>query len=93
MRIGRPSDDELRRNFESVLAEVMVGQGVRTATGLDDDTQDALWEIARAYPDIPDELVLAARRAFAGQLDGSNADRWHEELARKLAERRTARDG
>jgi acyl-CoA reductase-like NAD-dependent aldehyde dehydrogenase len=36
-------------------------------------TEEALWAVARAYPDVADELVEAARAAFAGQLDGSNA--------------------
>ncbi|OLT05954.1 hypothetical protein BJF90_18710 [Pseudonocardia sp. CNS-004] len=29
---------------------------------------------ARAYPDVTDELVEAARAAFAGQLDGSTPE-------------------
>lgn len=84
MRSGRPSPEQLRRNFESVLADALSGEGVRTETGLDNDTETAVWAIARAYPNVPDELVAAAYRAFAGQLDGSNAARWHAELASKL---------
>ncbi|NNH71858.1 hypothetical protein HLB23_18670 [Nocardia uniformis] len=93
MRSGRPSDQQLRRSFESVLGDVSAGRGVRTATGLDEETEEALWVIARAYPDVTEELVESARRAFAGQLDGSNAARWHVELARKIAERRAAEEG
>ncbi|MFI6870204.1 hypothetical protein [Nocardia sp. NPDC050406] len=92
MRSGRPSVEQLQRNFHSVLADVMDGRGVRTETGLDQDTETALWAIARAHPNISDELVGAAYRAFSGQLDGSNAARWRDEVARKLAERRPTSD-
>lgn len=86
MRSGRPSNEQLRRNFDTVLAEALSGEGMRTDTGLDDPTENALWEIVTAYPRVSEELVAAARRAFEGQLDGSNVARWHEELARKMAE-------
>lgn len=83
----RPSGEQLLLTFEKVLAEVLTGRGVRSCTGLDSPTQDALWRIARADPDARAGLVDAARSAFAGQLDGGNAARWHEELARRIAER------
>ncbi|AYG78188.1 hypothetical protein DWB77_00295 [Streptomyces hundungensis] len=50
-------------------------------------TDDALWEIAKYGPEAPAELVDAARAAFAGQLDGSDAARWRAELRRKFAAR------
>ncbi|MFE2286533.1 hypothetical protein ACFXDJ_20500 [Streptomyces sp. NPDC059443] len=84
----RPSREQLLRTFETVLADVMTGRGVRSCTGLDSPTEEALWRIARADPDARAGLADAARRSFAGQLDGSNAARWHEELARMIAERR-----
>ncbi|MFI1915030.1 hypothetical protein [Nocardia sp. NPDC020380] len=87
MRHGDPSDDELRANFDEVLSDVLAGRGVHTATGLDDDTQDALWAIAEAYPDATPELIEAARHALAGQLDGSNAERWREEMDNWFDER------
>ncbi|MFE3188745.1 hypothetical protein ACFXHA_07020 [Nocardia sp. NPDC059240] len=80
MRHGYPSDDELRANFDEVLGHVLEGRGVHTATGLDDDTQNALWAIAEAHPDATPEMIEAARKALAGQLDGSNAVRWAEEM-------------
>ncbi|APB01566.1 hypothetical protein [Nocardia seriolae] len=95
MRHGQPSDDELRANFDEVLAEVLTGRGVHTATGLDDDTEDALWAIAEAHPNATPELIAAARQAFAGQLDGSNAERWAEEMDNwfdEREERKAARD-
>ncbi|MFC4517880.1 toxin-antitoxin system YwqK family antitoxin [Streptomyces ehimensis] len=84
----RPTDDQLTRVFAAVLEEVLSGQGLRTHTGLDMETDDALWEIAKYGPGAPPELVDAARAAFAGQLDGSNAARWHAELTRKIEARR-----
>lgn len=67
-----PDDDELRDNFDAELASVRSGRGLHTETGLDAETHAALIAIARAYPAVTDELVDAARAAFAGQLDGSN---------------------
>ncbi|MCP3759469.1 hypothetical protein [Streptomyces sp. TBY4] len=87
MRYGRPSREQLRRNFDSVLTDVLSGRGVRTETGLDTPTENALWAIARARPDAPDALVAAAYRAFAGQLDGTNAAAWRAETARRIAAR------
>lgn len=93
MRIGHPTDDELRENFAEMLESVRNGGGLRTETGLDMTTEDALWAIARAYPEVTEELVAAARAAFAGQLDGSNA-RWRrEELERRFEEIRRAQGG
>ncbi|MFD5146401.1 hypothetical protein [Streptomyces sp. NPDC058401] len=87
MRTGRPSQEQLRRNFESVLTNVLSGRGVRTETGLDSPTENALWAIRYAFPDASDALVAAAYRAFAGQIDGSNAAAWRTEMDRRIAER------
>lgn len=87
MRRGRISREQLLRNFASALAACMEGRGVRTHTGLDTTTENALWAIARARPEPPDELVAAAFRAFAGQLDGSNAVRERKEFIHKLVQR------
>ncbi|MFE3187223.1 toxin-antitoxin system YwqK family antitoxin [Streptomyces violascens] len=83
-----PTEDQLRRTFGAVLEEVLSGQGLRTCTGLDMETDEALWEIAKYGPGAPAELVDAARAAFAGQLDGSNAARWHAEFMRKIEGRK-----
>ncbi len=86
---GRDDDERLRRVFEAVLAETLSGTGPLTCTGLDEDTENALWAVWEAYPNASAELVQAARRAFAGQLDGGNAARWRAELAaRAIAGRR-----
>ncbi|MFD8148649.1 toxin-antitoxin system YwqK family antitoxin [Streptomyces sp. NPDC059708] len=88
MRGDRLTDDQLTRTFVAVLEEVLSGQGLRTCTGLDMETDDALWELAKYGPGAPLALVDAARAAFAGQLDGSNAARWQAELMRKFDARK-----
>ncbi|MFJ7248939.1 hypothetical protein ACIQWA_30800 [Kitasatospora sp. NPDC098652] len=83
---------QLRRTFEVGLAEALAGRGVATCLGLDDPTEEALWAVYdaatghRTGPETVEELVAAARRTFEGQLDGSNAARWREQLAKKFAE-------
>ncbi|MFD0278035.1 hypothetical protein ACFVHB_29585 [Kitasatospora sp. NPDC127111] len=93
MRHRRPTDQELRQIFHAELERVLAGGGPRSCTGLDNDTAEALWAIASAEPVDRETLVPAAYRAFAGQLDGSNAARWHEELERRFEERRQRRPG
>ncbi|QIS08991.1 hypothetical protein [Nocardia arthritidis] len=87
MRHGYPTDDELRRTFESELATVSGGGGLRSGTGLDLETQAALIAIARAYPAITDDLISAARTAFAAQLDGTNAATRRAGIENLIAER------
>lgn len=87
MRHGYPDREELEESFEEVLAGVLTGRGVPSASGLDEDTKNALRAIFRAHPDITEDLVDNARRAFAGQLDGSNAARRRAEIDRRLTER------
>ncbi|MBP0451120.1 MULTISPECIES: hypothetical protein [unclassified Kitasatospora] len=87
MRHRRPTDQELRQIFHGELERVLAGGGPRSCTGLDNDTAEALWAIASAEPADREALVPAVYRAFAGQLDGSNAARWHEELERRFEKR------
>ncbi|MFF2552685.1 hypothetical protein ACFVUS_16890 [Nocardia sp. NPDC058058] len=84
---GHPSKEQLQRNFDSMLRSVLSGSGLRTETGLDQQTMKALRELRSAYPNAPQELEAAARRAFAGQLDGSNAAQRRAEQDRMIAER------
>jgi hypothetical protein len=93
MRLDHPTRAELVQNFDAELASVCAGGGLRSETGLDMETDEALWAIARAYPDVTDVLVTAAKDAFAGQLDGGNAERYRAELARQIEEMRRIRDG
>ncbi|WP_225729891.1 MULTISPECIES: hypothetical protein [unclassified Nocardia] len=87
MRHRHPTDDELRRAFESELAAASSGRGSRSGTGLDLETQAALTAIARAHPAVTDDLVSAARSAFAAQLDGTNAAARRAEIENLIAER------
>ncbi|MEC3955036.1 hypothetical protein VMT65_18490 [Nocardia sp. CDC153] len=90
-RRGRPGRQQLMRNFENMLGRALEGHGVRTHSGLDQETRDALRVVAQAHPNVSDELVEDARRAFAGQLDGSNAARRRAEHERKVRERAARR--
>lgn len=93
MRLNHPTREELIENFAEELDSVCNGGGLRSETGLDMETDEALWAIARAYPDVTEELVNGAREAFAGQLDGSNAERHRAKLAAQIEEMRRARGG
>ncbi|MFF0489826.1 hypothetical protein ACWDSJ_08145 [Nocardia sp. NPDC003482] len=86
MREDHPSDDDLRREFERALDSVSRGAGLTSESGLDDETENALWAIADAHPDVPPDLIEAARRVFAAQLDGTHARDQDAELDRLLEE-------
>ncbi|WP_024800391.1 hypothetical protein [Nocardia sp. BMG51109] len=86
MRLNHPTEEELRRNFEEQLASVRGGGGLSSDTGLDSRTDAALWDIAVAYPNVPDAVVEEARNAFAGQLDGTNAAERQAKLERMFEE-------
>ncbi|MEV5504867.1 hypothetical protein [Streptomyces orinoci] len=79
----RPSRQQLRDSFHRGVLNALAGE-VCTATLVDMDTDEALWAIASAEPADREELVAAAYRAFAGQLDGSNAARRAEEMQRRF---------
>lgn len=81
-----PTELELRRAFEAELASVSGGTGWRSGTGLDDETVSALIAVARAYPDIPDELIAAARAEFAAQLDGTHSARRRAAMEQIIAD-------
>ncbi|MEV6273932.1 hypothetical protein [Nocardia sp. NPDC051832] len=85
-RRGRPSSSELRRNFERELTSAISGGGLRSNSGLDVPTRGALIEVAKAYPVVSEDLIAAARAAFAGQLDGSNAQARRAVIDQLLAE-------
>ncbi|MFC5750961.1 hypothetical protein [Actinomadura rugatobispora] len=91
MRLNRPTQEELRENFATLLESVITGGGIRSESGLDMEVEEALWSIARAYPEVPAELVAAAYRAFAGQLDGSNAGARRAALEREFEALKDAR--
>ncbi|MCU1643436.1 MAG: hypothetical protein JWN03_3711 [Nocardia sp.] len=87
MQRGRRSKEQLQDSFDYLLSRILSGGGLLSCSGLDEETKNALWAIAGAGPDVTDDLVEAARRAFAGQLDGSNTARWRAERDRALTER------
>ncbi|MFC7219459.1 hypothetical protein ACFQLX_14950 [Streptomyces polyrhachis] len=95
MRKRHPTEDELRLAFEVELASAAAGGGVRTETGLDTRTENALLDIVMAFPVVSQQLIDAARAAFAGQLDGTNAEQSRALLARLIEEhnRRAAGEG
>lgn len=86
VRHGHPTKEQLQQSFERVLSMVFSGDGVPSSSGLDTETQEALWMIAKAYPAVTDDLLRAACCAFAGQLDGSNTARWRAERRRRFTE-------
>ncbi|MGW4529516.1 hypothetical protein ACWEOI_01060 [Nocardia sp. NPDC004340] len=84
---GRRINAQLQGSFDFMLSRILSGGGFLSGSGLDEETMTALEAIAEARPNVPDDLVAAARTAFAGQLDGSNAERWLAERDRVLAAR------
>ncbi|TSD98084.1 hypothetical protein FOS14_13890 [Skermania sp. ID1734] len=86
MRNNFPTARELATVFAEELQSAVSGRGVRSDTGLDDDVDLALAAIQAAYPDVPAELVDAAKAAFQGQIDGSNDLRQDAEEQRLFAE-------
>lgn len=83
---GHPSDEQLRLSFDAMLEQVLSGRGLRTETGLDLPTVQALRAVGAAFPNASQELIAQARKTFSGQLDGSNAAARRAEMDRLLAE-------
>ena len=52
-----------QEDFEESLDEAIRG-GIRTCTGLNEQTNRALERIADSYPDVTQELIYTARREF-----------------------------
>ncbi|MBF6394117.1 hypothetical protein IU443_29755 [Nocardia farcinica] len=75
---------EKRQLFEAALREAVDRGVVYSHNGVDDDVDEALMAIASAYPHVTPDLIDAAERAFAGQLDGSNAARAEQEMRRRF---------
>lgn len=92
MRFDRPTEAELVANFEAALESVRSGGGLNSETGLDMETEAALWVIAGAHPQVPDDLIEAARVEFAAQLDGSHAAARRAALERRFAQPAPGRD-
>ncbi|UGT63979.1 hypothetical protein [Nocardia asteroides] len=84
--VTHPGADELRADFERELASVTTGGGLHPGSALDVQTSAALIRIAETYPEVDGALIAAARAAFTGQLDGSNAEARLETIAEQIEE-------
>ena len=63
MRLPGPMTDD---DFDAALADALRGR-VSSDSGANDATQDALDEVARSAPDVPERLIERARAAFKAQ--------------------------
>ena len=68
------SRDGLENNFNKMLQEAVdLGVGFYSAEcGLDGPTQNAIVQVAQAFPNIDPALIRNARKEFAKQLDGTH---------------------
>ncbi|MET8874539.1 hypothetical protein [Nocardia sp. NPDC004604] len=65
MSFGGGHTAEARHStFETELSAAVGGQPMRMHVGLGPDTDSALISIALAHPDITDDMIATARRAF-----------------------------
>ncbi|MFI6361116.1 hypothetical protein ACIBG0_00055 [Nocardia sp. NPDC050630] len=65
MRFGGGHTAEARHStFETELSAATGGRPLRMHVGLGPDTDSALITIALAHPDITDDMIATARRAF-----------------------------
>lgn len=64
---GRPPTlDELRQAFAELLVRAVAhGEMPPSETGLHPAVLEAIENVARAWPDVPDELIFKAHKGFA----------------------------
>jgi len=79
-------EQAVRDDFEWRLKFAVEKGEISSETLLDQDTQNALREIAKIYPEYDIELVRKARRELELQLDGTHARQRSEEIANYLRE-------
>ena len=61
-----PTLDELRVAFTELLDRAVAhGEATPTETWLDNRVLDAIDDVARAWPQVPDDLIAKARNRFA----------------------------
>ena len=61
-----PTLDELRHAFAELLVRATAaGELAPADTGLHPAVVDAIDKIARAWPNVPDELIFKAHKSFA----------------------------
>lgn len=68
MRFGGGYTADARHStFETELSAAVAGRPLRMHVGLGPDTDWALITIALAHPDITDDMIATARRAFVAE--------------------------
>ncbi|MFE9327715.1 hypothetical protein ACIHDR_40015 [Nocardia sp. NPDC052278] len=68
MSFGGGHTAEARNStFETELSSAVGGRPMRMHVGLGPDTDSALITIALAHPDITDDMIATARRAFVAE--------------------------
>ncbi len=68
------SDKDIQDNFNRLMDEALsIGaSGIRSDTGLDIETMQAIDHVAQAYPKPNLVLIQNAKKEFAKQLDGTH---------------------
>jgi hypothetical protein len=66
---GGHTADARHSTFETELSAAVAGRPLRMHVGLGPDTDSALITIALAHPDITDDMIATARRAFVAEPD------------------------
>lgn len=61
---GGHTADARHSTFETELSAAVAGRPLRMHVGLGPDTDSALITVALAHPDITDDMIATARRAF-----------------------------
>jgi len=64
---GEHTADARHSTFETELSAAVAGRSLRMHVGLGPDTDSALITIALAHPDITDDMIATARRAFVAE--------------------------
>ena len=70
--MGPVTETELRELFPQLLDRALAGEGIAYDTGMDEQTRDALNDVARAYPNAGAGLIAVAQTEFERQLDGTH---------------------
>lgn len=79
--------EQLKANFDKCLKDaVELGIWPPSDQGFDDYVDASLTAVAKDYPNPKGDLIARARKAFEGQLDGSNRARREAELDAWLAQ-------
>lgn len=73
MRKSFPTPDEIRKNFKTCLKDAVdIGLWPPTEQGFDYETERAIKNVARSYPNVREDLIRKAKAELEFQLDGSH---------------------